>query len=85
MEPFIWAKVFDFSWTTITKILSFIFKVLVIVGLPALALWIIYAATIKPHTNPTPTTTQAGTGDNYNYEIKIGFGGCARLPIKGNK
>jgi hypothetical protein len=58
MEPFIWAKVFDFSWTTIKKILSLIFKILVIVGLPILALWGVYVLTIKPHTNPLPTTTQ---------------------------
>jgi hypothetical protein len=58
MEPFVWAKVFDFSWTTIKKILSLIFKILVIVGLPALALWGVYVLAVKPHTNPMPTTTQ---------------------------
>jgi len=31
--------------------------------------------------NPKPTTTQTG-GVSYNYQIKVGLGGCARLPSK---
>lgn len=58
IEPFLWAKVFDFSFTTIGKILSFLFKVLVIVGVPILVGWMIYITIVKPHTNPAATTTQ---------------------------
>ena len=80
MEPFLWAKVFDFSGTTIFKILSLVFKVMVIVGLPILALWMVYAAVVKPHTNSTPTTTVESGGTAYNYQVKVGFGGCIRMP-----
>lgn len=79
MEPFIWAKVFDFSGNTILKILSFLFKVLVIVGVPALIGWTIYVTIIKPHTNPTPTTTQSAKEiiNNYYYPNKKTFSlGC---------
>ena len=46
--------------------------------------WMSYVTFIKPHTNPTPTNVQSG-GTSYNYEIKVGMGGCARLPVVPNK
>jgi len=86
MDPFTWIKVFDFSWNTIKKILSLVFKILIIVGIPALVLWGCFVLFVKPHTNPTPTTTQnvesGGTAVTYTYDIKVGFGGCARIPTQ---
>lgn len=34
--------------------------------------------------NPKPTNVQTG-GVQYRYEIKVGFGGCARLPVVADK
>jgi hypothetical protein len=85
MEPFVWSKVFDFSGTTVAKVLSFLFKVLVILGVPALVIWIVYVAVIKPHTNPIPTTTVQAGGTATTYNIKVGIGGCARFPVVPNK
>ena len=74
MEPFDWKKVFDFSGNTVGKILSLVFKVLVIVGLPILAIVLVYIIVIKPHTNPVPTTSQRGTITNvYYYPTKKVF------------
>jgi len=46
--------------------------------------WLVYAGAIKPVINPEPTTTQnvqsGGTATTYDYDIKVGFGGCARIP-----
>lgn len=85
MEPFLWAKAFDFSWTTIKKILSLVFKILIIIGLPALALWLVYVGTVKPHTNPTSTTTVQSGGVKNEYNIKVGLGGCVRMPTSKEK
>jgi hypothetical protein len=46
-----------------------------------LVAWIIYAGLLKPVLCPTPTTTQTG-GTSNTYNIKVGFGGCARIPSK---
>lgn len=63
-----WSKLFDFSGNTIAKILSLIFKIMIIIGVPALVLWGVYVLAIKPHTNPTPTTSQkADAITNYSY------------------
>lgn len=77
MTPFVWAKVFDFSFTTIAKILSLVFKILIIIGLPALALWGVYVTAIRPHTKPNPTTQQKAEtiiNNNYNCKSLIGWG-----------
>lgn len=80
MELFTLSKLFDFSWNTVLKVLSLVFKVLVIIGLPILVGYFAYATIIKPHTNPIPTTTVQSGGTSNTYQIKIGFGGCARIP-----
>lgn len=40
--------------------------------------WGLYAGLIRPVTKPNPTNVQTG---GTSYTIRIGFGGCARLPI----
>lgn len=82
MEPFLWAKVFDFSMTTILKILSFLFKVAIVVGIPLAIGWGVYVTMIKPHTNPTPTTEQSAEVMNnaYHYYPKPTFG-CVNFRI----
>ncbi len=47
--------------------------------LSAIVLWGLYAGLIRPITKPNPTNTQTG-GVSYNYDIKVGLGGCLRLP-----
>ena len=90
MEPFAWAKLFDFSFNTIAKILSLVFKILIIVGLPALALWAVYVTAIRPHTKPTPTTTttveKGGVSNTYayTYNMKPTFG-CMSIPVMKDK
>jgi len=80
MEPFLWSKVFDFSFPTIKKILSLIFKIMLIVGIPALILWGSYVLFVKPHTNPNPTTEE-NAQVIYHFTINVpakrvfGFGG----------
>ena len=84
-EPFVIAKLFDFSMNTVLKILSLVFKILLIVGVPVVAGWFVYATIIKPHTNPVPTTTVQSGGVSNTYQIKVGFGGCARIPQATDK
>jgi hypothetical protein len=55
-EPFLISKLFDFSGNTIGKILSLVFKIMVIVGAPALVLWGAYVVFVRPHiVKPPPT------------------------------
>lgn len=49
------------------------------VVLIVVVLWLIFAGAIKPVLFPSATHNQSG--GNF-YEIKVGFGGCARLPLK---
>ena len=60
-------------WRTI----SVLCVLLVVAGLG----WSIYVTLIRPHTKPNPTTTVQSGGVNNTYQIKVGFGGCARLPM----
>ena len=57
---------------------------IIYVSLSVIVIWGLYAGLVKPITNPNPTTTQTG-GTSYNYEIKVGLGGCARLPVVKEK
>lgn len=67
-EPFLWSKVFDFSGNTVSKIISFGIKFILIFGAIGGLLWSVYVTIIKPHTNPTPTTSQnAEQLTNYYY------------------
>jgi predicted negative regulator of RcsB-dependent stress response len=66
-------------WTTILAFLGkgwerfvSIFAYILILAFIVYAGWRVF--------NPKPTTTQTG-GVSYHYEIKVGFGGCARLPV----
>jgi hypothetical protein len=66
-------------WTTILAFLGkgwerfvSIFAYILILAFIVYAGWRVF--------NPKPTHTQTG-GVSYNYEIKVGFGGCARLPV----
>lgn len=52
-----------------------LWRVVVVIAL----CFVFYAAILKPFLKPNPTTTVESGG--VNYDIKIGFGGCARLPI----
>ena len=80
------SKAVDFSATALGKAVSVVIKGLIVLGLIALVVWSIYVTIIKPHTNPTPTQEQnAKTIQNDNYTIKVGFGGCARFPIRPDK
>ena len=45
--------------------------------LSAIVLWGLYAGLIRPTTKPNPTSVQTG---GVSYDIKVGFGGCARIP-----
>jgi hypothetical protein len=85
MEPFLIAKAADVSATALGKATSVVVKGLIVLGIIAVVAWSIYVAIIKPHTSPTPTTTVESGGAAYNYQIKVGFGGCARLPIQVKK
>ncbi len=66
------------------RFISILVWVLVITGLS----WSVYVTVIKPHIKPTPTTTNTqnvqpggvANTTNVTYEIKVGFGGCARIP-----
>jgi TRAP-type C4-dicarboxylate transport system permease small subunit len=42
----------------------------------------IYAGWRIFHPKPTSTTTVQSGGVAYTYDIKVGFGGCVRLPTK---
>jgi hypothetical protein len=46
--------------------------------LSAIVIWGLYAGLVRPTTKPNPTTTVQSGG--VVYDIKIGFGGCARIP-----
>lgn len=81
-EPFLIAKAADFSATALGKATSVVIKGLLVLGVIALVVWSAYVTFVKPHTNPTPTTTVQSGGVAYTYQIKVGFGGCIRLPIK---
>lgn len=50
---------------------------IVIVVIVVILMYALYHKLISP----THTTTVQSGGTANNYEIKIGFGGCARLPI----
>lgn len=60
---------------------KYIEPVLSWVAIISLGCWVVYAGLLKPVLNPTPTTTQTG-GVAYNYQIKVGLGGCARIPAQ---
>jgi hypothetical protein len=62
------------------KIGTWLLLTIVIVGLA----WAVYAGIIRPITKPNPTNIQTG-GVSYNYQIKVGLGGCARLPVMVDK
>ena len=47
--------------------------------LSIVVIWGLYAGLIRPVTKPNPTTTVQSGG--VVYDIKVGFGGCARLPV----
>ena len=64
----------------LTPILKWLGHWLVYFILSALLIWGLYAGLIKPVIKPTPTTTVQSGGVVYHYEIKVGFGGCARMP-----
>lgn len=83
MEPFLWGKAFDMSATAVGKAVSVVVKGLVVLGIIALIVWSGYVTFVKPHTNPCPTTTVQDGGTANQYTVKVGFGGCARFPIKG--
>jgi hypothetical protein len=85
MEPFLMSKAVDFSATAMGKAVSVVVKGLIVLGIIALIVWSCYVTFVKPHLNPTPTTTVQSGGISNSYQIKVGFGGCMRLPVKAEK
>lgn len=73
MLPFLLPVAKNVGWL----LLKALVYALVILGLA----WCVYVALIRPHTKPTPTTTQTG-GVSNTYNIKVGIGGCLRMPTK---
>ena len=71
-----WAAALAWIWQRLAHFLIYFV-------LGALLIWLIFGAMLKPVLWPNPTHTQTG-GTAYNYEIKVGFGGCARLPVVKN-
>jgi hypothetical protein len=51
---------------------------IIYVALSVIVIWGLYAGLIRPTTKPNPSTTVQSGG--VVYDIKIGFGGCARIP-----
>jgi hypothetical protein len=51
---------------------------IIYVSLSVVVIWGLYAGLVRPITKPNPSTTVQSGG--IVYDIKIGFGGCARIP-----
>ena len=62
----------------VTSLIKWLGHWLVYFLLSAIVIWGLYAGLIRPVTKPNPTTTVQSGG--VVYDIKVGFGGCARLP-----
>jgi branched-subunit amino acid ABC-type transport system permease component len=69
MLPFLLPVAKNVGWL----LLKALVYALVILGLA----WCVYVTVIRPTTKPNPTTVQTG---GVSYTIKVGFGGCIRLP-----
>ena len=68
-------------WAIIKKLEPILCWVMIAL-LVAMVGWMVYVTMIKPHTNPTPTQQVQSGGIAYTYDIKVGFGGCARIPME---
>jgi len=67
-------------WAWLLPLIKKIEPILCWIAITALLGWMTYVTIIKPHTNPTPTTTVQSGGVSNTYQIKVGLGGCARIP-----
>ncbi len=78
MEPFSFAKFFDFSMPTMGKVISLGIKLLLIAGIT----WCVYVAVIRPHTKPNPTTKEEAENIyHYTYSPKSTFG-CTSVKVR---
>lgn len=55
-------------------------KILFVSVIAGFVFYFFWVTVIKPHINPVPTTRVESGGNYCHYEIKVGFGGCARMP-----